>query len=79
METVNGVTIFYTHDPKYGLMITKTSNPAVIEKLSGLTSKKEKHWKREYQEGDEPGKPTGPKLYLFTFNKFFWGVKMITT
>ncbi len=45
METdpKTGVTTFYTHCDKYGLQITRTSNAAVIAKLSGVNGKKEKY------------------------------------
>lgn len=45
MEVIDGVTYFYTTDDKCGLMITKTSNQAVIDKLTGPNGKKMKHWK----------------------------------
>ena len=62
MEVINGVTHFYTHDPKYGLMITKTTNQKVIDKLSGLTGKKEKHWRKVLDEKGEPIKERVAKI-----------------
>lgn len=59
LDAKTGVTTFYTHSDKYGLQITRTSNPDVIKKLSGLTGKKEEHWRKVL---DKDGKPTNTKL-----------------
>ena len=56
MEVINGITHFFTQSPSGELLITKTCNPAVISKLSGLDGKEEKHWKC-----DEDGKKL-PKI-----------------
>ena len=47
MKVIDGVTHFFTHTDKYGMLITKTTNQAVIDKLSGVNGKKAKHWKWE--------------------------------
>ena len=47
MEVINGITHFFTMDDKYGMLITKTTDSGMIEKLSGLTGKKNKYWKRD--------------------------------
>ena len=50
MKVIDGVTHFFTHTDKYGMLITKTTNQAVIDKLSGVNGKKAKHWKWELDE-----------------------------